>query len=294
MIIPDFEYHCPKTVKEACTLLAGFDGESAVLAGGTELLVEAKMSGRNFDHLVSLSGIAELKCIAMRGEDLCLGAMVTPGELSRSDLVQEHFPEIAEVSRVFAAVQVGNRATIGGNIAAAVPSADFPPILIALGASIEVRGPEGPFTLAVEDTFSGPRQSVLNKGEVIVNILLPPKEKGVGVKYVKFGLRDSGACCVTGAAAVVQLDGGLCRSARLVLSAVAPTPMRVSGIEALLKDREPDKAAIAEAAALAQSSCKPISDIRASKSYRSDIVKTISARALAGAIKRAQASIDKG
>ncbi len=294
MYIPEFEYHRPSRVQEACALLASLEGRVAALGGGTEILIELKSGEKRFDHLVALDGIERLRVIEMEGGDLVIGAMVTPGALARSSLVCERFPEVAEVTRVFAARQVGNRATIGGNVAAAVPSADFPPILIALGATCSVAGPAGERLIPLEDAFAGPRRNSLAKGELITDIRLPPKPPRTGAAYVKFGLRGAGVCAVAGAAASISLDGETCRAARIVLGAVAPMPLLVARASDYLAGRRVDQDAIEGVARIAHDTCQPISDIRGSAEYRRDLVGTLTARALRTALERARASAQPG
>ena len=291
MVVPEFKYHRPKTMYEAYTLLTTLPGEVAVYGGGTEILVDLKMGAKRIDHLVALEAIEGMKRIEMEGEDLVIGAMVTPGALARSPLVREKFPEVAEVADVFAARQVGNRATIGGNIAAAVPSADYPPILLALRAVVEISGKEGERHVPLNRIFTGPRHNALAKGDVITEIRLPRKPAGSGGKYIKFGLRASGACSVVGVAVVVHLEGDKCKDVRIALGAVAPTPMLVKEAQDYLEDRFLDEKAISEVARIAGAACKPISDIRGSDCYRRDIVGTLTARALTVAVERARASV---
>ena len=291
MFIPGYEYHRPETVEEASSLLSSLKGKVTVFAGGTEIIVDMKKGNKFFDHLIALGGISDLKAIEIKSDDLLIGAMVTPGLLARSGPVLEKFPEISEVTDVFAAVQVGNRATIGGNIAAAVPSADFPPILMALYASVEIFGSNGKRTVALERVFTGPRTTILEKEEVITGIRLPLKNKGMGAKYVKFGLRESLAVSVAGVAAMVQLEDGVCKNARIVLGAVAPTPLLVEEAGEFLKGRKFDDDAIEEAGKIVGSACSPISDIRCSKDFRREIVETLTKRALNTAVERARANV---
>jgi carbon-monoxide dehydrogenase medium subunit len=285
--VRDFEYHRPGSVKEACVLLSRLKGRVAALGGGTEIIVDLKSGAKRFDHLVALDGVEDLRTLKVDKTGLTIGAMVTPGMLSRSKAVRKKFPEIVEVTDVFAARQVGNRATIGGNIAAAVPSADFPPILIALGASVEFVGRRGKRRLPLEKAFAGPRKSALRKGEVISRIRVPARKSGTGARYLKFGLRDAQACAVAGVAAAVRQQKGKCRSARIVLAAVAPVPLLVEKAAKKLVGRKIDPEAILEAARAAREACAPISDLRGTKEYRWDLIETLTRRAITAAVERA-------
>lgn len=182
-----------------------------------------------------------------------------------------------------AANQVRNVGTVGGNICNAVPSADLPPILIALGATIKLVGATGERTLPLEEFFTGPNRSVLAQDEILTEIVIPD-QPATGSTYIKFGLRRSGALAVVGVAVAVTVAGDTITDARICLGAVAPTPLRAMEAENYLRGQKISDEVLAEAGVIAARECKPISDIRASAEYRRDMVRVFTKRALRKAI----------
>jgi carbon-monoxide dehydrogenase medium subunit len=291
MILPEFDYHRPETVKDACALLADLGEEAKVIAGGTDLLVDLKREFKSAGHLVTLRGIPELTCVEKDADGtLRLGPMVTPNEAGHSPIVRDAHAPLAEAALTMAAYQIRNRATIGGNLVSAVPSADMPPILIALGSKVALASPGGAREIPLEEFFVGPRENVLGDAEILAQIIVPPPEKGSGAHYIKHSLRDASALAVVGVAANVVLDGGTVKSARIVLGAVAPTPLIAEKAGAALTGRAPENGVIAEAATAAAGEAKPISDLRGSAEYRRELVRVLTERAVATAVERAGSS----
>ena len=180
--------------------------------------------------------------------------------------------------------QIRNIGTIGGNIVNAVPSADLPPILIALGASVKLVGCSRERTIPLEDFFAGPGESVIAQDEILTEVIIPD-QSSTGSTYIKYGLRRSGALAVVGVAAAVTMDGDVCKDVKIVLGAVAPVPLRAIKAEELLKDKPVTKEILEEAGKCAAAESKPISDIRGSAEYRRDMVRVFTKRALAKAAR---------
>jgi carbon-monoxide dehydrogenase medium subunit len=181
--------------------------------------------------------------------------------------------------------QVRNRGTIGGNLVNAVPSADLPPILISLKAAVTLVGRQGARTLALEEFFSGPGQTVIGTDEILTEITIPDQDT-TGSSYHKFGLRHSGALAVVGVAAAVTMKDEFSESVRITLGAVAPTPLRSKGAEKILTGKRVTEDLIEEAGECAARECRPITDIRGSEEYRREMVRVFTKRALRSAIRR--------
>ena len=291
MILPEFELHRPGTLEEACGLLAQLGPAARVVAGGTDLLVDLKKGLKEAEHLVSLRKIAELAAIAKDPDDtLRLGPMVTPNEIGHSPIVRESHLAFAEAALTMAAYQIRNRATLGGNLVSAVPSADLPPTLIAMNARLVLIGNKGRREIALEEFFTGPRETVLGRDEILAQIVVPGPEPGTGAFYIKHGLRDASALAVVGVAALVILDGGVCRDARIVLGAVAPTPLLAKQAGLALKGKKPDDKVLAQAAKIAAEEARPISDLRGSADYRTALTQVLAERALRTALDRASSA----
>ena len=289
MILPKFSYLEPKQIAEACSLLEEYGVEAKVLAGGTDLLVKMKQGLLNPKYLVSLKNLTELNFIRFDGQTgLALGAMVSLNSILESPLVRENYYGLAEAVESMAAVQIRNTGTLGGNLGNASPAADTAPALIAYGAKLKLVGRRGERMLPVEEFFAGPGQTVLSKGEIIAEVLLPPPPVSTGGAYQRFGLRRSSALAVASAAAVVSLKDGVCQNAGIALGAVAPVPLRIPDAEKVLAGRAIEDGAVMEAAKQAREAARPISDIRGSGEYRRELIEVLVSRAISEAVKRAK------
>ena len=287
MYLPDFEYYSPATVKEACLILTRLDGVGRVLAGGTDLLPHMKNGTIAPAALVSLKEIRELREIAyVPGRGVVIGARATQNGLVRSPVLQERYPAVCETAHSMANNQIRNRGTLGGNLVSAVPSADLPPILIALQAKVTLAGPLETRTILLESFFVRPRCSVIASDEILTEVVIPDQAT-TGNAYLKFGLRRSGALAVVGVAANIVADGMHVEEARIVLGAVAPTPVRACEAESLLRGNRVTEPLLEEVGRAAAHECRPISDIRGSDEYRRDMVAVFTKRALRKALKLA-------
>ena len=287
--LPKFEYHAPASLSEALDYLSRYSGKAKVLAGGTDLLVSMKKREVLPEHLINLKGIQELKHIRYdKKRGLEIGGLVTLREIERSTIVKEKYGALWDAANVMAAPQIRSLATIGGNLCSAVPSADTAPPLVALGATVTLAGKNGERTLLVEDFFAGPEASVLNPVEILSRVFIPSPPENSGGAYLKLMRRNAMDLALVGVAACLKLDGGkrVCQEARIALGAVAPTPMRALRAEEVLLNKEPDEQLAMEAGKIAAQEARPISDVRASKEYRTEMVRVLTKRAVMEALKR--------
>lgn len=284
MYLPDFEYYAPSSVTEACQMLAEFGPRGRVLAGGTDLIGKMKSGLLDAEVLVSLKNIEELKKIEeVPGRGIVIGARTTHNELVNSDLLNEKYLSISAAAHEIAANQVRHMGTVGGNLINAVPSADLPPILIALNASVKLVGINGERVLPLEELFAGVCLTCCDLSEILTEVIIP-EQKTTGSTYAKFGLRRSGALAVVGVAVAVEVENGILKDARIALGAVAPTPIRARKAEEFLKGKETSVEVLEEAGVIASEEAKPISDMRASADYRKDLVRVFTRRTLRKAI----------
>ena len=284
MYIPDFDYHTPETLDEACALLASLGSDAKVLVGGTDVLSKMKNELIAPKVLVSLKNIQNMDGIAyIPGKGLVIGAKVTHNDLVNSELLQKRYPSIPDAAHSMANNQIRNRGTIGGNLVNAVPSADLPPILIALDAHVTLVGRYGKRILPLEEFFVGPNRSAIEPDEILTEITIADQPT-TGSAYFKFGLRRSGALAVVGVAVFVVAVGTHVERARIILGAVGPVPMRAKKAEQLLVGTLATEAALEEVGRAAAAECRPISDIRGSEEYRRDMVRVFTKRALRKAL----------
>lgn len=289
MYLPDVELHRPTALDEAASLMARFAPDARLLAGGTDLLVDLKTGRIGAGHLVSLDRIDALRGIEEQDGALRIGALTTVAQLGRSTIVGERYAPLLDAALKMAAQQVRNLATVGGNITAAVPCADLPPILTAMNASLRLWSPGGEREVALEGFFTGPRETVRRDDEVLTAIHVPEQPPRFGAAYARFAQRDGNAIAVAGVAASLLLDeNGTVSQGRVVLNAVAPIPKLVADAGRALDGREPGDESFQVAARAARDAAEPISDVRGSAAFRREIVEVLTVRALRGALVRAR------
>jgi carbon-monoxide dehydrogenase medium subunit len=287
MALPDFEIHFPKRLEEALALLRDGGASALAMSGGTDVMVLMKQGVLSPRVVVSLSRVPEIKGVRRRNGTVSIGGGTSIADLESNALLAEHARGLVDAAERMATVQIRNLATVAGNLASAAACGDLAPILVALGATLELRSAAGSRELSLADFFTGPRTTVLAPGELITNVAVPTAEPGSGSAFVKFGYRGGSQIAVVSAAARVVQVKGKAQSVRLVLGAVAPVPLAVRGVSVLV-GRPIEGAALDAACAAAASECRPISDIRGSESYRRAIASVIARQALELAWRRSQ------
>lgn len=286
----DMAYEKPTSVEEASrALLASSD--SLALSGGTDLAVAIRHGRSSPSVLVDLKGIPDLApSISSDGNSLRITANTVMSDLERDQGVRETLPGLVEAAEVVGSVQIRNRATLAGNLCNASPAADTPPVLMALNATVEVRGPEGDKLLSVDDFLRGYRETALLPGEVVTAVMIPVSDRVSGSAFLKLGVRRAMEISIVCVGAVIELDGGgRVVSAGIGLGSVAATTIRARSAEAVLEGADPTDDVFAHAGELAAQDCSPIDDLRASGDYRRAMVPVIVRRALAAAYERARA-----
>lgn len=284
MYLPDFDYYSPDSVAEACQLLSQFGDDAKVLSGGSDLIPKMKHQLIAPKVMVSIKYIPGLKKIEyVPGKGVVIGAISTHNDVLFSEVMREKYLSVSNAAQTMAANQVRHVGTLGGNIVSAVPSADMPPILIALNASVTIVGPNAERTILLEDVFTGPSRTVLAKNEIMTEVIIPDQDM-TGSTYFKFALRRAGALAVVGVAVAVQVENDIMKDVRVALGAVAAVPMRAKKTEEFLKGKKISDELLEEAGKIASTECKPITDFRASEDYRRDLVRIYTKRALRKAI----------
>jgi carbon-monoxide dehydrogenase medium subunit len=288
--VKGFEYHAPSTLDEAVALLRARGEAARPIAGGTDIVVQMKESATRFPYptaLVDLSRVSEIKGIEYSATDgLRLGAGATMTDVAQSAAVRDHYPALAEGAGVVGSFQTMNMATIGGNVCNAAPSADTAPALLVYGAEAVIVGPGGRRGVPIADFFVGPGRTALGADELLAELRLPTSATGTGSAYQRHTPRKQMDIAVVGVAAVLTIDGGTIRNARISLGAVAPTPIRAPKAEAALEGKAPTAEAFAEAAKIAAGECSPISDTRGSAEFRRHLVRVMTERMLQVAAER--------
>jgi carbon-monoxide dehydrogenase medium subunit len=291
----EFDYLRPSSLVEACQFLRDSDGQRKALAGGTDLLVQVKQERLRLQAVVSLRDLPELAFIRHKpGHGLILGAMTRLREIETSRDVLVQYPAVAEAASWIGSVQVRTRATLGGNLCNAAPSADMAPSLIAYGASAILTNGQKDWEVPLEGFFTGPGQIVLKQGELLKGISLPPAPKRSFGTYLKaYRSRMDIAVVGVGILAILEENKEICREVRLVLGAVAPTPIRAVESERMVAGKKLDDELIEAVSQKASREARPISDVRSSAEYRKTLVRILTRRALRAARSWAEKGVSQ-
>ena len=284
--LKEFNYFSPTTVAEAVLVLKSYDGEAKVLAGGTDLLPMMKLRTVTAECIVSLKRIAGLDYIRQEGKELRIGALTTIAAILASELIKQQCFSLYEAAAVFATPQVRNIATIGGNICRSSPSSDMVPPLMVFGAELKLVGAKGERRVLLEDFFTGAGQNVLDR-EVLVEIIVPLPDGQCGTAFTKL-TRTTTDLAKLNCAVQVTVSGGRCDDIKVVLGAVADRPLRIREVELCIKGQETMDEVIEEAAQRVTESIAPITDVRSTAEYRTQVSKVLVKRTIKQAIERAK------
>ncbi len=287
----DLSYAAPDSVEAAVALLAEAGGGARVLAGGTDVLVLLHGEIIEPELIVDIKNIPELRSIAKEDGGWRVGAAVPGMELVDHAGFAADWPGVIEGVALIGSIQIKGRASMGGNLCNASPAADSVPPLIAAGAIVNIAGPGGQRTAPVEDIITGPGQTSLAVGEIVVSFSFPARPPHSGDCYLRLTPRTEMDIAIVGAGVNLTLDeSGTCTAARVSLGAVAPTPLLVADAAAALIGSKVDDAALAELAGAASAACNPIDDKRGTIEYRVKTAAVIARRAVETALQRAQAN----
>ena len=271
-----FEYRRATSVEEAVGILAS-DPEAKILAGGHSLIPAMKLRLAMPGTLVDLSRIDSLRGITVNG-GATIGAMTTYRQLLDSDELASAFPVIRKTANIVGDPAVRNCGTLGGALAHSDPAADFTAVMLALGASVNVTGPNGQRTIAADDLFVDLFTTSLEPEEVLTSITIPPSD-GAGQAYHKHAHPASGYA-VVGVAALIKASGGTCSSARIAVTGATSHAMRATATEQALIGKTLDADTIAAAAAMASDGLDLNGDVYASADYRANLIRVLAKRAI--------------
>jgi carbon-monoxide dehydrogenase medium subunit len=279
-----FELAEPATLPEAIALLDPDDATVRPIAGGTALMLMMKAGVFRPARLVSLRAIKELCSVATQDDGaLRIGAMTPLAVLERDPGTRAHAPVITATLRTLSNVRVRNVATLGGHLAHGDPHMDLPPVLIALGAHIEVAGPVGRRSIPVEELFAGYFETVLRRDELITAVVVPA-QGSKRAAYLKCTTRAAHDWPTLGVAVSLDLDAGSVRDAAIVISAATEKPIRLPAAEAVLRGGGTDDAALRRAGDAAAEQAETISDGQGSAAYKRQLVRVYVRRALSAAL----------
>lgn len=285
MIPVAFDYARPESVAEAIALLADHPGEAHPLAGGQSLVPLLRARTLTPHLLVDLRMLPGLDEISAPTGNVQVGALVTHHDLAASPALAP-LPMFADAGQRIGDVQVRNRGTFAGSLAHADPAGDWAPVALAADAVLDIASPTGPRTAPITEFFRAPYTSCLRPGELITCVRIPiDSDRPRGSAYVKFADGASGAA-ITGVAVLITVDGDKITEARVAVTGVAATPLRIPAAEATLVGRSVKPGVIAEAVTATRDTVEVTADGAVDADYRRQLVTVACRRALTAAAGR--------
>jgi xanthine dehydrogenase small subunit len=262
----------PSTVDECVAVLSRCP-DATIVAGASDLGVEANLRGRRWAHLVSVEAIPDMRAIVDGPHHVRIGAAAPLSDVAPA--WRDAPRAVGEWFALFASPPIRNRATLGGNLATASPVGDSAPLLLALDASVEITGPEGRRTIALADFFTGYRRTVLRRGEILTTIEVPKPFPDV-LGFYKIAKRAMDDISTVAAAMAVDRDAaGRIRRARFAFGGVAATPIRIVEAERAIEGSRWDEAAVERVQQVIDASLTPLSDHRGSAEFRREVAKRL-------------------
>jgi aerobic carbon-monoxide dehydrogenase medium subunit len=287
MIPGSFEYHRPASVGDAIKLLASLGEEARPLAGGHSLIPMMKLRLATPGHLVDLHGVAGLKGIRRDGNNIVIGAMTTQHDLLASDEIKTALPILQEAAALIADPQVRYRGTIGGNVANGDPGNDMPALMLTLGATYRLEGPNGAREVAASDFYQGAYFTALEPGEILTSVTIPVPAADHGYAYEKLK-RKVGDYATAAAAVVLTMAGGKVASCAIGLTNLHETPLLATDAAKAVIGTSLDPASLKKAAGAAEAIMSPAADARGPVEYRKHVGGIMVARALQRAESRSK------
>src|SRR5215467_12170035 len=279
------EIYQPTSLREASRLLKDKGAGGRFLAGGTDLVIAIKEKGLIPTYVVDLKRVPGLSGIRENTDgSITIGALTTMRDIEIDSLLNKKYPFLCQSAAEVGSIQIRNRATVGGNMANATPSADVAPSLIALNATAKIVNAGGERMVALEEFFRGPGQTIMSPDEILTEINIPKTSPQLVGEYIKFSPRDMMDLAYVGVAVAYAVAADKrCSGVRIVLGAVAPTPIRARNAEALLEGKLLTEELAAKVGDAAARESKPISDVRSSAHYRRAMVGVMTKRAILNA-----------
>jgi carbon-monoxide dehydrogenase medium subunit len=287
MYAAPFEYHAPASIADAVALLEQFGDDAKVVSGSQSLVPLMKLRLSQPKHLVDLRRVPGLTSIAESFGVLVIGGMTTHHAVSVSEMVRTRFPMMAEAAGKIGDAQVRNMGTIGGSLSHADPSADWPAVLLALDASVQIAGARGERAVRIEQFIIGPLTTVLEQGEILTHVSVPLPEGRDGGAYEKLP-HPASRFAIVGVAAEIFLDGkGAVQSSRVAITGLGSKATRAGHVEQALQGKTPDAAGLKAAAARAAEGIELRDDLIGSAAYKANVAAVYAERALKRAVARA-------
>ena len=282
-VLPDFELLMPGDLKEGLRLLSEHGSKIAVMAGGTDVLVMMKGDYRH-PYIMSLTAVGALDHLDWAPETgLKLGALVTVDQVEQSAIVKRYYPALWQAAKVFATPQIRNTATVVGNLLRASPAGDCSCAILALGGTVVLESAKGRREVAIDDFWLAYNVTARQSDEIAIELRLPPPENATFSAFRRL-TRTHEDLAKLNASARLDMDGKICRSARLAMGCVGPTTRRLPKTEALLAGKTIDEALLNAVQASVLTEIDPIDDKRSTAEYRRAVAGVLMKRTIIQAL----------
>jgi carbon-monoxide dehydrogenase medium subunit len=278
--VRDFIFHAPTSLLEALALLEQYPEDSRPVAGGTALVIMLRQGLLPYEHLIGLERVRGLGEIHMESDGLHIGALARHRDVETSSLVREVAPLLAEVYSRVATIRIRNAATVGGGLVHADPAQDPPVGLLVLEARIRLVSARGERTVPIAEFFTDYYETVIQPGELLTEVIVPPQPSSARTTYLKFLPRSKDDYATVSVAALAETDGNNCKRLRVALGAAASTPLRAFRVEQALEGQVPSAEAVRTAAEKVAEVVDPLADFRGSADYKRDMAVVFTRRAL--------------
>jgi carbon-monoxide dehydrogenase medium subunit len=288
-----FRYYPATSITEAVSLLGRFGDRARVMAGGTDLLVQLRGERFEIDALIDIKGIPELMALTMNGDGLSIGGAVPCYRIYEDEAIAKAYPGIIDAASLIGGIQIQSRASLGGNLCNAAPSADAIGPLIVHSATVTLTGVDGTRTMPVEEVAIGPGKTVIGLGELLLSMDVPKPAPHFGAAYQRFIPRNEMDIAVAGVASSVVLDasGQTIQRARIALASVGPTPIFAKAASESLASKPATEENFAAAGEVAAGEASPITDMRGTIDQRAQLVRVLTRRTLTTAVERARSEV---
>ncbi|MDQ3816632.1 MAG: xanthine dehydrogenase family protein subunit M, partial [Acidobacteriota bacterium] len=273
--LPDYELRPAANLAEALNLLSDEPGVWRPFAGGTDLMVLFEAGRLAHKKFVNIWNLPELSGVEVTPDYVTLGALTTYTEVRANEVLRQEFPMLCQAASETGGLAIQNRGTLGGNIANASPAGDSPPALLVYNAELELVSAEGSRIIPYDGFHTGYKQMRMRQDELIKSIRLPRSSKPLCHYYRKVGTRKAQAISKICFAAVADVDGGRINEVRIALGSVAPTVIRCSKTEEVLRGGKVDAETIDAARAELAREISPIDDIRSTALYRLRVTQNV-------------------
>lgn len=287
-MLAEFNFERPTSLNEALECMAGNtvtgapngEGSVAVLAGGSNLMLDLRAAKYYPETVLDLNNVDELRGIEVADGRVTVGARTTVSDILRYPEMERFAPSLVASGRVFAGQMVRNVATIAGNICCGSPASDTVTPLLSLDAEVELQSLKATRTVPLNEFFTGYKQDVRQATELVTNISWPIPAESVVNAFYKLGRRKGDAITVVGVATSIGIENGVCNLARIALGSVGASVFRATQAEEVLLGQDLTQTVIDQSAAMVKEECSPIDDVRASGEYRKNVVPNIVRRML--------------